>query len=209
MKDSHSLTGSNKIISATLCVVCMIILILAWSLNLNVSTRGAQSEIKSLEKQEYYPNEPLNFLEIKAANKRIRLGEGFIASDNWLENASFRVKNTSKKEIAYIEIDINFPETKSTGNEMSYRLKFGHRPAAPDSNRALFFKPDAETILELTVDKYSRLVKFVEERQQIATISKATIRIGFVIFTDGTGWAGGQFQQQDAKNPNRYIPVID
>jgi hypothetical protein len=185
----------------------MIILVLPWSLNLNVLTRAAQSEIKSLEKQEYYPNEPLNFLEIKAANKSIRLGEGFIAGDNWLENASFRVKNTSDKEIVYIEIDINFPETESSGNEMSYRLKFGHGPGAPDSNRALVFEPDAETILGLAGDQYTRLVKFVEERQQFSTISKATIRIGFVIFTDGTGWAGGQFHRPDANNPNRYIPI--
>jgi len=170
-------------------------------------TRAAQGQIKTLEKHENYPNEPLNFVEIKAANKSVRLGEGFSAGENWLQNASFRVKNVSNKEIVYIEIDINFPETKSSGNEMSYRLKFGHRPAAHDSNRALSFKSDSEMILGLTAENYDRLVKFVEERQQFSTLSNATIRIGFVIFADGTAWGGGLFHRQDPNNPNRYIPV--
>ena len=68
MKDSHSLAGSNKIIPLTLCVVCMIILVLSWSLNLNVLTRAAQSDSKCFEKRESYPNGPLNFL-IKAVKK--------------------------------------------------------------------------------------------------------------------------------------------
>ncbi|MGH9932544.1 MAG: hypothetical protein ACREA9_25350, partial [Pyrinomonadaceae bacterium] len=165
MKDNRSSTSWNTVVLAGTGFVCMVVLILIWYLNFGVSKTAAQSQDKTLEKLESYANEPLRIVEVKAANKSIRLGEGFSAGEDWLKNASFTVKNLTDKDIIYIEIDINFPETKSSGNEMSYRLKFGHRPAAHDSNPLLNFKPNDDLILSLEGDKYDRLIRFVGERQ--------------------------------------------
>jgi hypothetical protein len=167
---------------------------------------AGQDVEKSLSKTESYDNEPLRIVEVIAGNKSVKLGEKFHGDDDWIKNASIRVKNVSDKPIIYIEIDFNFPETKTSGNEMSYRLKLGHRPGAHDKNQPLQLKNGDETVLTLDGERYDQLVKFLEKRHPISGIRKATIRIGFVIFADGTGWSGGLFHRRDPNNPNRYIP---
>lgn len=178
-----------------------------WPSGLDAPEILAQGPDKSLQKLESYPNEPLEIVDIKAANKTVSLGEQFSGDDDWLKNASFKVKNVSGKDIIYIEIDLNFPETKASGSEMSYRLKLGHRPAAHDVNPPLLLRTNEEAVLGLEGSRYEQLVKFLQERYPISAIRKASIRIGFVIFLDGTGWSGGLFHRRDPNNPNRYLPV--
>jgi hypothetical protein len=164
---------------------------------------------RRLDKTESYANEPLRIINVKAANKSIALGEKFDGGDDWLKDASVRVKNISDKDIIYIEIDFNFPETRTSGNEMSYRLKMGHRPEAHDTNPPLMLKRNDEALLTLDQEKYDQLLRFVGERHPISAIRRAVIRIGFVIFADGTAWSGGLFHRRDPNNPNRYVPVND
>lgn len=181
----------------------------SWSSSLNAGDMSAQNSEKSLTKTESYDNEPLRIVEVKAANKSVKLGEKFEGDDDWIKNASIRVKNVSDKAIIYIEIDFNFPETKTSGNEMSYRLKLGHRPGAHDPNPPLQLKTGDETVLSLDGERYDQLVRFLEQRHPMSGIRKAIIRIGFVVFADGTGWSGGLFHRRDPNNPNRYIPVTE
>src|SRR3977135_4180462 len=82
---------------------------------------------KGIEKLESYPNEPIKITSIKAANRSVRLGEQFAAADDWLKTAELTVKNTSGKDIVFVEIELNFPETKSSGDEMSFPLCLGSR----------------------------------------------------------------------------------
>lgn len=174
---------------------------------LNKSEAVVPNGERSLEKTESYDNEPLRIISIKATNKTITLGEKFEGGNDWLKDTSVRVKNISDKDIIYIEIDFNFPETKTSGNEMSYRLKTGHRPGAHDINPPLLLKRNDEAVLKLDQEKYDQLVRFIGQRHSISAIRKAIIRFGFVIFADGTAWSGGLFHRKDPNNPNRYIPV--
>src|SRR5882762_5273698 len=108
-----------------------------------------QQPKKSIEKRDSYPNEPLKITAIKAANKSVDLGEQFRGDDDWLKAAQFTVRNISEKDIVFIEIDLNFPETKSSGNEMSFPIRLGSRPSAGDSNPALALQKNNEATLGL------------------------------------------------------------
>lgn len=187
------------------------VMIWSWSSRLKAGGVSGQNQDteKSLTKIESYDNEPLKIVGVKAANKSVRLGEKFDGADDWMRNANIRVKNVSDKTIIYIEIDLNFPETKASGNEMSYRLKLGHRPAAHNMDPSLELRTGEEAVLSLDGERYEQLVRFLEQRHPISGIRKGIVRIGFVIFVDGTAWSGGMFHRRDPNNPNRYIPVTE
>src|SRR4051794_19469878 len=76
-----------------------------------------------------YGNEPVEPLEVKLSGKSIKFKEKISNNDEeWLRDLSFKFKNKSDKPILFIEIALDFPETASSGPEMSYRLRLGRRP---------------------------------------------------------------------------------
>lgn len=161
---------------------------------------------KILNKIEFHNNEPIQILEVATANKTVKLGEQFEADSDWLNGVHLRFKNVSHKDVVYIEIHLNFPETKSSGNEMSFRTHLGNWPGMPIQNPALFLPPSGEVTFKLDHEIYKALVKFVESRHRVSEINSVEIKIAFVAFADGTGWRGGNFLKQDPNNPSRYIP---
>jgi len=162
---------------------------------------------KSLQKIESHKNEPITIVETKALNKTIRLGEQFDGGDDWLSGAQLLLKNVSGKDIVYIDVDLNFPETTASGNMMSFRSEIGNRPGMPTQNAPLLLRPNDEVTFSLDQERYKGLVKFIEYRHMVSDINRVEIRFGFVVFADGTGWSGGTFMKQDANNPRRWVPV--
>ncbi len=142
----------------------------------------------------------------KEVIKAVKMGESFEGEEHWLKGSSFRLKNHSNKEIVFIDLDLSFPETTSSGNEMAFPLKLGRRPGMPeyDSKEPLSVKPGEEVILTVDEDTYARLTRFIEKRQPISSINKVRVGIGFVIFADLTGWDGGSYYRQDPSDPRRF-----
>jgi hypothetical protein len=198
---------SSKTIFASVSAILIAATCLVWPSGFNIFRASMQGQEKSLQKLKHYSNEPLEIVDIKMANKTVKLGEKLNANDDWLKGLNLKFKNTSGKEIIYVEIDLNFPETQSSGYEMSFPLKLGHRPGANNANAPLRLKANAETNIVLDDVKYDQLVKFIEHRHSISAINNALIATGFIIFADGTAWSGGMFYQQDSDNPNRYVPI--
>jgi len=198
---------SSKTIFASVSALFIAATCLAWPTGFNIFRAAMQGQEKSLQKLKHYSNEPLEIVDIKMANKAVKLGEKLNANDDWLKGLNLKFKNISGKDIIYVEIDLNFPETQSSGYEMSFPLKLGHRPGANNANAPLRLKANDETSIVLDDVKYDQLVKFIEHRHSISAINNALIATGFIIFADGTAWSGGIFYQQDADNPNRYVPI--
>ncbi len=128
---------SSQTILASISVLLFAALFSIWPLGLSIFKAHLQAQEKSIQKLKHYPNEPLQIVDIKAANKTIRLGESFNSNNDWLKGLNLKVKNTSEKDIIYVEIDLNFPETQSSGYEMSFPLKLGHRPGSHSANAPL------------------------------------------------------------------------
>lgn len=146
-------------------------------------------------------------MDAEAANKTVKLGEQFDGGDDWLSGAQLRLKNVSGKDIVYIEIRLNFPETKASGNMMSFWSDIGNQPGVPIQNAPLLLRPNGEVTFSLDQERYKGLVKFIEYRHRVSEINRVEIRFGFVAFADGTGWSGGTLMKQDATNPRRWVPI--
>lgn len=186
-----------------------ILLLAAAGFVLPTYSTGSQSNERVMEIDSPIPNEPVKIIEAKAANKKIKFGEKFEGDKDWLKSATVKLKNVSGKEIVFIDMRVNFPETLASGNEMSFRENIGVMPGLdiPNPNGPLSLHPDGE--LEFVIDekRYKNLVKFIERRHPIDSIKKAHLLVGFVAFADGTAWQAGVFYRKDPNNKKVWIPI--
>ncbi len=167
----------------------------------------AQSE-KKIIKLAYSGKPQLKFTEARVGQLERKFDESFNAEAEWVKSLSFKLENISGKPIVYLQVNVNFPETRASGNLMSYGVSFGQRPDSKfkQNNKSMLLMP-SET-LEVSLDKEKdRIYKFVNERQPIELIQKVELEIGFIIFEDKTDWTAGSFLRQDPNNPDRYNPI--
>lgn len=161
---------------------------------------------KTVEKLAY-GNEPIEIVEVKLSGKRIKLGESVTEAEDWLQGLSLVFKNRTDKPIVFAEIAFDFPETKDSGPTMSYRIQLGQDAFTKNPVRApLSVSPGASLNIEVA-GEYEKLKAFLAQRHQISSINKATIRISFIEFADGTAWGAGEMLRPDPNNPKRYIPI--
>ena len=176
----------------------------------SISAWGWQAPKKVFEAGADPRPKPVKLVELRAANRPVRLGEKFEGASDWLHGATFKLRNDSGKEIVYLELDLNFPETAYTGSEMSFSIKAGRRPGGPgDLKEPLSVKPNGELVFSLDEKKYKELSDFVGKRHRLSEVNQVRVEVGFVVFGDGTAWGAGSYYRQDPANPNRYVPVGD
>ena len=144
---------------------------------------------------------------IKTGEIERELKKEFEDSQDWLKRLSIEVESVAAKPIVYIELNLNFPETRASGNLMSFPIRVGVRPDlnVPRDNKPFRLLPN-EKVTILVADQYDHLVQFVERRNPMRTINKIQLEIGFIIFEDGTAWHG-DFMKPDPSKPGRYIPA--
>jgi hypothetical protein len=165
---------------------------------------------KKVMAQSFTRNAVVEFDEIFAGTKRVKLNEAFDAPDDWLSNVVLRVKNTSKKPIVYLEVNINFPETRASGAMMSYVMRFGQKPGIKGQDFANPLLIPALSTYDVRLSNfYPQIKQFVENRTELKNLSRQELEIGFVVFEDKTAWAAGDFFTQDPKDPTRYHNVGD
>jgi hypothetical protein len=109
--------------------------------------------------------------------------------------------------IVYLRVNVNFPETRATGNLMSYGVSFGQRPGSKlkQTNPPILLKK-GETLDVFLEKEKEKIYKFINERQPIESIKKVELEISFIIFEDKTAWSVGTFKRQDPENSDRYNP---
>jgi hypothetical protein len=198
---------SAKFLIAVVVGICATASVAAWSLSAHLAQ--GQDRQKVIEKA-FTRNAVVEFSEIRVSQKGIEPGKAFDESDDWLNKVFLKVKNVSDKPIVFLEITLDFPETRATGSVMSYRVVLGQMPGSrfPQKHDPIFMMPG--DTLEIPLDKhYDRIKTFVERRHQIREIRKAELGTGFIVFADKTGWTAGNFYRQDPNNPDHYINVGD
>lgn len=150
----------------------------------------------------------VQIVEINSDGKSVDFGQSFNKEGDWLKETRFRIKNFSEKEIVFLELRCDFPETTASGNEMSFPIKIGRRPNVENQkSEAVSVKPGEEVTSALSGDTYEKLKKFIEHRQSILSISRVKVYVAFVIFGDGIAWNGTEYLKQDQNDPNRYINI--
>lgn len=181
--------------------------LLGLGINASITSVNAQDD-KKIVQLAYSRDPQLKISEIKLGQQPVKFGELFDTDLDWIKNLAFKLENISDKPIVFLQVNVNFPETRSNGNLMSYGLTFGQRPDSKFSTdkEPMLLKP-GET-LEISLDKEKdRIYKFVNERQPIETIHNVELEIGFIIFEDKTAWTAGTFLHQDSDNPDKYNPI--
>jgi hypothetical protein len=149
----------------------------------------------------------VKFSDILVGSQNRKIGERFEAGQEWLYDLSFRVENVSKRPIAFLQVNVNFPETRATGNLMSYTIYFGEMPGKKyKGSKPMLLKPGEAVNVDLESEK-SKLARFIGERQPIDLISEIELEIGFVAFEDGTAWSSGKLVRPDPDRPGRFRPV--
>lgn len=170
------------------------------------SLTSGQKPLKSVE-QAFAFQPQVRFSKIKSGEIERRLKEEFEESDDWPKRLSFEIQSVAAKPIVYIELNLNFPETRTTGNLMSFPIRLGVRRDLnfPRDNETLRLMPDEKVSISVA-RQYDQLAEFVERRTPMSTINKIQVEVGFIIFEDGTAWAG-EFLRPDPSKPGRYVPA--
>jgi hypothetical protein len=195
-------------------VVIFAILILtlvasSWLVSAHIGAQE-QNQGKVIEQTSFRGTPVVELVEQKTAKLKVRLGEKFNNGDDWLQGFTFRLKNVSNKPINYIEVWLDFPETKATGSIMAFPLKYGQSPWLQSAaSNALPIMPGDIVDIPISDAVYAALRGFVEKRHAVKNLNKVQLRISFVGFTDGSAWDSGQFVRPDPQNPRRYVPIED
>jgi hypothetical protein len=173
-----------------------------------LSAMQGQNEQSNLVTHIGPPNSPIEIPSIDVKGKSIKLGEKFDGREDWLNGLSLKIKNVSDKVVVYVGLYLDFPETKATGNIMSFPLSFGQNPISPmisgESQRLL---PNEIVSLSLSAQEYTHLKNFIERRQRFSNIRKADVRLTIIAFEDGSVWSNGSWMRRDPDNPHRLIPI--
>ena len=163
---------------------------------------------KIFRQRDFNAMDPVKFVNLSAANKPVSLGEKFNGGPDWLRSTQIRLKNVSSKDIVYIGLEFNFPETKSSGLEMSYRAQLGNMPELPVAFTPLSLKPQEEALFSFSDEEYQGLVNFIAHRNLIVSrLNETDLKIGFVVFSDSTAWGTGIWFKPNPDKRNSWIPI--
>lgn len=154
-------------------------------------------------------NAQFKFKKIRVGHTDREIKRGFVAGPDWLKDINFEVENISKKPVVFLQVNLNFPETRETGGMLSYPVTFGLRPNSKlvQRNSPKTIQP-GESVEIRVAEIQQKLFKYIKERQPVESINKVELEIGFVIFDDKTAWTAGTFMLQDEENPDIYRPLL-
>jgi len=119
---------------------------------------------------------------IMVEGRLVNFGEAFNASDEWLKNISFRIKNISRKKIRQVQITLIMPELGPLHRiQIPYLCRECVRKVNPVS-----FDPGDLRELTLPDSIYTWAREIINGQTTLAKISKAQVLISYVYFADGS-----------------------
>jgi len=168
--------------------------------------QSQRSDEKVIERKDFQ-SEPFRFGDLSVRKVKIAPSVKFSARsiaesaggqfEDWLENLSFTIKNTSSKRMIYINLEMDFPETAVNAPMMVYnQLGIGIHPRAVGdalkNGVPLELEPEEVTTFYLSSEQLRLIKEFLALKNlQLADLNRATIRIDHIFFSDGTKWSQG------------------
>ncbi|HEX8180235.1 MAG TPA: hypothetical protein VF525_11885 [Pyrinomonadaceae bacterium] len=198
------------VIGVLLCVCALFLATAAWSSLASNRLAGAQAAAKIVETDPPIFNEPIRVAGVKVGQRSVKFGEKLAGDKDWLKGSEFKLTNISGKGIVFVELDVNLPETRRSGPEMSYRINLGQLPQLNLPLREpIYLAPGGELNVTLDEKRYEQLNRLVLQRHTTADINKVRVLVGFVVFEDGLAWSAGSFYRQDPNNPKAWKQVTN
>lgn len=197
-------------VGALLCAGALFSATAAWSSLASNKLGGVQSSEKVIETIPPIFNEPIKIVGGRRGQQDLKFGQKFTGDKDWLKGAEFTLRNLTGKNIVFVELDVNLPETQSAGAETSFRINLGQIPGlSVPTQTALSLPAGGELTVSIDEKRYGQLTRLVEHRHAIAGINKARVFVGFVVFDDGLAWSAGSFYRQDPTNPKAWLPAAN
>ena len=199
-------------------VVCVVASMIGFAVRNNASAPKPnqpsalqRSDEKVVEIKEY-SGKPYDVSELSVKKVKILPGEklkvrSVAESEDWLDGLEFNIKNKWDKQIIWIHIELDFPETAVGGSLMIGNLDMGIHPQATENDKKygkpLALNPGETVTYTLSKQWLAVIKKFLEQGGfQLANLNKVVIRISSTIFNDGTSWSEGNWFRYDPKSPN-------
>ncbi len=140
---------------------------------------------------------------ITVEGRQVNFGEPFNASDEWLKNISFRIKNISPKGIRQVQITLIMPELGPLHRiQIQYLCMDCVRKVNP-----VTFDPGDGRDLTLPESIYTWARNIINEQTSLSKISKAQLLVSYVTFTDGTTISSDCVKTADPKSKCPYGPL--
>lgn len=210
----------QRYIHITVISICLVISALALAnTNLNGVIRFAKSTVpflpqtieREVQQERPNPKDPVELVEIKVQGKAVRIKEKFLEDAEWIKKTGFKLKNRFSKTISYIQVNIDFPETETSGIMFQQQLFLGRHPVygKPTQPQPLSLQPNESLDVSLA-SEFDSIKRMIERRHSpIGSISKILIRLSDVGFDDGTIYAAGAFfkKNPDTNSPNKWIQI--
>jgi hypothetical protein len=209
-----SRTDFRKVIANFVILIVLVICLIAITDShlFELSTAMGQSGKKTISHSQW-KNQPIEFVKVKAAGRPISLKatsenkEEFDGDDEWLKGFVVYLKNTSNKNIIYINLHLAFPETDVGGPRMSHLLEFSQYPESPNvgsSDKVL--KPGEEIEIPLPDVEHTKLYEFLKSGS-FNHVNNLRLALQFIIFEDDTAWAGGALMRRNPDNPAEFVRI--
>lgn len=210
----------QRYIHVAITTVCLVISALALAntdlkriIRLAKSTFPVTSQNSEREVEQARPNlkDPIELVEVKIQGKAVRIKEKFLEDGEWIKKTVFKLKNKYSKTISYIQVNIDFPETATSGIMMQQQLSLGRHPVygKPTHPQPLTLRPNESLDVSLAPE-FDSIKRMIERRHSpIGSISKILIRLQDVGFDDGTIYAAGALfkANPDVNSPNKWIKI--
>jgi hypothetical protein len=140
--------------------------------------------------------------DITVEEKSIIIGQPFVASDDWLNAITIRIKNVSQQKFRTIQMTLTLPEIKS-GPDIP--LCYG----CAIKERSVFAPGDEVELKTLQSSKFYDWVKLsISEKTSLSSITTAQIYLTTAILSDGTSWFSECVKTANPQNacPKPYAP---
>lgn len=154
-------------------------------------------------------NEPVKVKKVKVKKGFIELGRKFKdEDDNWLEGLTLSVKNTSTKDIVYVDVSLTLFAGGDEVNDAPVQFPFTYESntgvAGGDTN-ADPIKPGGSVDIALSENAYLTLKEGLALANYPLKFRHVELRIDAVAFADGTLWRKGSMFIRDPNNPDKWI----
>lgn len=161
-------------------------------------------------------NRPIGIVGVKIRGSDVLPNRGLIEDDDWLEGLVIRIRNRSDKDIVFASIDLQFP--RPAGSEGPFaidEITFGNRELA---SRLTTISDSADRIIPKQTSDLRLSASQVDDIKSLLTATgypsegpdDVRIRIGTVVFSDGTMWRiGTRLRRKSEGEPGKWVAEED
>jgi hypothetical protein len=167
---------------------------------------------RSIEKPIQH-KEPVEMEDIQVQDdqglKSVKPSAKFRGNEDWLKGLTLRLKNTSGKSIVYVEVRVYVPTSDTEDKPVAFSLRYGVIPRSGSDNLGFSTSPPIthgrSVTLRLSDDDYELGKNIVREKRGNVNFNHVEIRVGMIVFDDGTAWKNGYSLRRDPNDPERWV----